>query len=190
MTPASSARRAAAERPARRGDDEALQRVARLGPQALLQRRVLGVDRQEAPAAAPQRVEHQRAAGDEALLVREREVRPALQRREAGLQPGGADDRVEHDVGPCRPHELGRTLRPLVHVALEDRARPRGGGRVAERDVLRPVRVRGRHERLVLAARGQRDDLEAGVAGGDVECLGTDGAGSPEDRDALHGTSS
>ncbi len=151
---------------------------------------MLGVDRQQPPAAAPERVQHQRAAGDEALLVGQREVRPALERGEARLQAGRADDRVEDDVRPGRPHELDRALRALVHVPVEDRPRPRRRGRVAERDVRRPVRVRGSDERLVLRVRGQRDDLQAGMVGGDVERLGTDGAGSPEDRDALHGISS
>ena len=70
------------------------QRVARLAAEALLQRGVLGVDRQQPPAAARERVQHERPAGDEALLVGQREV--------------GAGTRAWRGSPPGRPRRRSR----------------------------------------------------------------------------------
>ena len=100
--------RSAAERPAAGRHDQRLDRVDVLGRQQLLQRRVLGVDRQQARAAARERRAHERPARDEALLVGERDVDAGVERRQRGLEPGRPDDRVEHDVGAALGGELRR----------------------------------------------------------------------------------
>ena len=58
---------------------------------------VLAVDREDAGAALARRLEHERTAGDEALLVGQRQGDASAQSREGGAQAGGADDGVEHD---------------------------------------------------------------------------------------------
>ena len=99
LTSASSAARAPAERAARGRDDQRLDGAGRLVPQQLVERRVLGVDRHERGAAAGGRREHEVAAGDEALLVRERDVDAGLERGERRAQARDADAGVQHEVG-------------------------------------------------------------------------------------------
>src|SRR5690606_31556997 len=86
------------ERPAGRGQYE-LADVGRPGAlQTLEDRAVLAVDRDEFADPLPQRIQDERPADDERFLVREREPLPRPQRGQRGLQPGGADDRVQDDV--------------------------------------------------------------------------------------------
>ena len=122
VTSASSAAERAAERPAARGHDQRLDRLGLLARQQLVQRRVLGVDRQQLRAAARERLAHERAAGDEALLVGERDVDAGLQRRQRRLEPGRADDGVEHDVRPALGSQL-RDARLPSSTRPEKRAR-------------------------------------------------------------------
>ena len=88
----------AAERPARGGEHERVHGVRRPPVEELKRGRVLGVDREQAPSPAPPGGHREVAAGDEALLVREREVDAALEGPEGRRQAGEADDRVEDDV--------------------------------------------------------------------------------------------
>ena len=72
-----------------------------LGPpflEALEERRVLAVDRQDPAAAARLRRGRELAGRDEALLVREREVDAVLERPERRVDAGEADDGVQDDV--------------------------------------------------------------------------------------------
>ena len=115
-------------------------------------------------AAAPARGERELAGGDEALLVREREVDAALERPQRRGQPGEADDRVQDEVG------LG---------GLEQRRRV-----AADLDVLDAVRRGERRE--VGRARRERAELELGMRGDDLERLAADRAGGAEQGDALH----
>ena len=74
--------RAAAERPAGAGEHERVDLLAARALEALEERRVLAVDREDPSAAALARGERELAGGDEALLVREREVDAVLERPE------------------------------------------------------------------------------------------------------------
>ncbi len=71
---------AAAERSARGGEHDGVDRLRGTALQALEERRVLAVDRQEPPSSPLQRCERQLAGCNQALLVREREIDPALER--------------------------------------------------------------------------------------------------------------
>ena len=78
--------------------------------QALGQRRVLGVDRHDLVRPLQGRPD-QRAAGDQRLLVGQRERAAGAQRGQRGREPERPDDAVEHDV--ARPlGQLGHRLRP------------------------------------------------------------------------------
>ena len=131
VTCSSSAR----ERP-RNGPPEAVRTsdstVSRIAPlEALEERRVLAVDRQQQAAAAAMGGDGELAGRDEALLVRERERDAALERPQRRLDAGEADDRVEDDVRLAGVEE-------------------RGGG-AADLDVLDAVR--GRERRRAAACR-------------------------------------
>ena len=105
-----------------------------LAGEQLLQRGVLGVHRQQARAAARERLPHERAARDEALLVGERDVDARLQRGQRRLEPRGADDGVEDDVRAALGGQLRDPLGAGQHAPGEAAARPLGRGRVGEGD--------------------------------------------------------
>src|SRR6185503_13320989 len=114
---------------------------------------------QDPPFPLPPRGRRELAAGDQALLVREREVDPVLERPERSGQPREADDGVEHNVG------LG-LLQKLSEVTADL-------GEWGEAlDVLRARR--GGHE------------LELGMGADDLQRLVADRPGRSEERDALH----
>src|SRR5581483_10931260 len=84
--------RAAAKRAAGGGEDERVDLLRRAPFEALEGGAVLAVDGEQ-PAAAPlPGREGELTGGDEALLVREREVDAALERPERDREPGEADD--------------------------------------------------------------------------------------------------
>ena len=64
-------------------------------------------------------------AGHEALLVRERDVGARGEGRERGPEAGGADDRVQHEVGPARCDQLLDAARPAEHDDAVELARGR-----------------------------------------------------------------
>ena len=175
-TSASSARRAPAERSAARGEHDARDLTHLAGAQRLPDRGVLGVDRHDLAAARRPRLGDDRARGDEALLVGEREALAGFERGERGGEAGEADDRVEDDVGVGVRGELGERAGVVEAGTREIR-------RHAE---LGPLLL----EQVGVAPGGERDDAEVvAVAAQDVERLGADGPGRPEDDDAGgHGT--
>ena len=73
--------------------------------QALRERGVLGVDGHDLARLGG--LEHQRAAGDQRLLVGQRQPRAAVERGQRRLQPERTDQRIEHDVGLGVAHQLG-----------------------------------------------------------------------------------
>ena len=90
--------------------------------QALVDGAVLAVDGHELGAGRrPQRL-HDRAGGDQALLVGEPETLAGAQRLDRDGEPGEPDDAVDHDVGRPRPGRPDR--RP---PRSPRRARPRPG---------------------------------------------------------------
>ena len=148
--------RAAAERAAARGQDDAL-RLAEL--RALEERRVLAVDRDQLAPAPLLRRERELAGGDEALLVRERERDAVLERPHRRREPGEADDGVQDDVGLGALEQLGRVAADLRQRREPvDRRRARRGG----------------------------DELELGMRVDHLDRLAADRAGRAEQGDPLH----
>jgi hypothetical protein len=97
---------------------------------------VLAVHGQD-PAAAPlARGERELPGGDEALLVREREVDAVPERPQRRVDAGEADDRVEDDIGLRAFEELGEVAADLLQrrVDVVERTRRR---RARARDVPR-----------------------------------------------------
>ena len=145
--------RRAAERPTAGGEQDAAHLVRGTGAQRLVDGGVLRVDRHDLAAAVSPLLGDDRPAGDEALLVGQRESLAVRQRRQRGGKAGEADDGVEDDIGLGQRSqrrervgrvdaevravgcdvEIGRLPRKQLFVAAGGRARRRGSGRDAMR---------------------------------------------------------
>jgi hypothetical protein len=158
---------AAAERPARRGEDELGDGLAPPPLEALEHSRVLRVDGEQQSPAELVRPQREVAGGDEALLVRERERHSALERPERRAHAGETDDRVQHDVGLGAVEQLGEVASDL-HV-LD-----------AVLGCERLERRRAGRERAELELRVPLDDLDR---------LAADRARRAEEGDTPHGLS-
>ena len=154
----------------------------------LVQRGVLGVDGDELRAGGLAERHHELAADDERLLVGERDVDPLGERDDRRPEAGGADDRVEHEVGAGLGDEPDEPLRPGEHLAVRPRlGGARGGVGVAQRDPVDAVGAGLRDQRLVRALGREPDERERlRGAGHDVERLPADRAGGAEDQEPLH----
>ena len=144
--------RAPAERAARRGEHELVDRARRLAGEQLVQRGVLGVDGDDLRAGGLGERHDELAADDERLLVGQREVDALPQRRDRRAEPRGADQRVEDEVGARLEHEPHEPLGPAQHLAVGPRLGGlRGGVRVGQRDPRR------RRTRRACATSGSHD---------------------------------
>src|SRR6266508_3870869 len=141
------------------GEHERMHLVDTPALEALERGRVLAVDRNQPSAAPPPGLERELAGGDQALLVREREIDAVLQRPERRRQPGEADDGIEDEVG------LG-ALEELCQIAPD-----LGQRREA---VDRP------------GARGGSTELQLRVGADDLQRLAPDRARSAQESDSLH----
>ena len=129
---------AAAEGPAGRGQDQPLNRARPLRADQLVERRVLGVHRDDLGVRGLGERRDQLAADHQALLVGEREVDALRQRDDRRAEAGGADHGVQHQVGFRLDDQLADAL-----FARQDLASPlRGGPAPPHRDrrVLRRER--------------------------------------------------
>ena len=164
------AARAPAKRAAGRGQDEVLDRPGPLAGDQLMQRGVLGVDGQDLRAGRLRERHHELAADDERLLVGEREVDALAERRDRRAEPGGADERVQDEVGAGLEHELDEPLGAGQHLPvgpLLGRARGRVG--VGERDPVdaeaaAPGRSVRRDERSALSPTSSRSGSRATIS--------------------------
>jgi hypothetical protein len=181
--------RPAPERAARRCQHQRLERLRGSALQALLQRRVLAVDRQQQTAAAAHGGGHQLAARHQALLVGEGQIAARVERRHRGLEPGGANDRVQHDVGSELAHQLDHAARPAQHPAIEFRARAFGDGGIGQRDHVGAVLARSRDRLGVRSVRGQAGETQVRVVANDLERLTADRAGRAQNGHRPHGVS-
>ena len=178
-----------AERAAGGGHRETLDRAGpgvALRRDQLVQRRVLGVDRQDPRARRLGERGDELAADDQRLLVGERQVDPLAERHDRRAKARRADDRVQHEVGRGLEHQLDEALRPGVHGARRPRLRRQlGAVLVGQGDLRDGVRARLLDERLPGGARREADQLEL-VGGVDhLERLHADRAGRPEYEDPL-----
>ena len=176
----------AAKRAARRGDDDPLHRSVGRPLQALGESRMLAVNGQQLPACAITRLEHQRAARDEALLVGQGHVRAALERCEGGCEPGRPHHGVQHHVGTAAAHQLCRRIGPLQHRARELRSRQGRGCRVCQGDGVRTLFAGGCHQRAGAGRGGQAAQREAGMVAHDLERLHPHRAGRAQDGNRSH----
>ena len=155
-------------------DQRARPRRAPSPAQALEERRVLAVDRQRAPPPLRGRgVEHQRAAGDQALLVGQRDVDAAPRAR-----PGSASSPAAPTTAFSTMSRAGLGGQPATpsrageHLAVEQPRRALGRGRVGQGASLDPHVGGRRPEPRPARAGGERDELEpSGCASHDVERL-------------------
>ena len=198
VTSASSSARAAAERSAAGGEHQPGHLAAGAAAQALGQRRVLGVDRHELPRRRGRG--DQLAAGDQRLLVGQRDGAPGRERRRASgrspIEPviplrttsAGRAASSSAARGPARIS--GSEYSPLAQPRL------RGGGVEGQLEVLRGG---GPGDGDGADAEGQRllgeqgdvpspggqagDPQPVGVLLGDRDRLPADGAGRPEHGD-------
>ena len=117
------------ERTTRRGEDEGVNLVGRAPLEALKRRRVLAVDRKQSSPAAALCSEGELARGDEALLVRERQVDSPFERPQGGREPREPHDGVEDQVGLRAFEQNGQIAADLGQRRQSvDRLGP-GGGR-------------------------------------------------------------
>jgi hypothetical protein len=153
--------RLAAERPAAGGEQDATHLVRGAGAQRLVDGGVLRVDGHDLAAAASPLLGDDGTAGDETLLVGQREALAVRQRRQRCRQPGEADDGVEDDVCPGQRRERRQRVRRVD----------------AEVDAIgRDVEGRGllREQLLVASGRQCNHAVPVAVRRDDVERLSPD----------------
>ena len=136
-------------------------------PQRLRDGGVLGVDGDD--LAGPRGARDQLTSDDQALLVRQREGRPGVERGERGGETDRPGDPVEDDVGGGVAHESDGLVDPERRAVDAERRRLRreAGGVAAGRQAhhLEPVPVRGDHlERLRADRTGRTEDQDAAHA--------------------------
>jgi hypothetical protein len=178
------------ERPAAGGEEEAgdpVRPAGGVGVDALVYGGVLAVDGDQLGTGRGSRSLDDRPAGDERLLVRQRQAASGLERSHGDPEPGKSHDRVHHRVG------IRRHLGEGVGADHELRA-PRGQpSKLAEAGFV----PQGDHQGAELGRlpregpdrrpRPECDQLEAVRVGPhDVERLGADRARRPEDGDGSH----
>jgi hypothetical protein len=127
--------------------------------------RVLAVHRQQKPFSATPGVQSEISGCDEALLVRECERHPVVERPERGAYSCEADDGVQDDVGLGALEELRDVASDLRVLDAEVRGEP------IER----------------LRARRERTDREVVILGDDIERLATDRARRAEQGNSSRG---
>ncbi len=144
------------------------------------------------------RVLDERAAHDERLLVRQRQGVAGMQRGESRREPDRTGHAVQHDAGsfewPAR--DLGGGVRPRDELERRTRdAGPRRRGRqrrfeVGRRAARDPDNLDVELGSLIgnqiepVSTGSEPDDAEqVGIASNDVERLGADGSGRPQDDD-------
>jgi hypothetical protein len=149
--------------PGRRQDDSGDGRAV-TSLEALMDGRVLAVDRKEQPSTPLPRFERKAAGSYEALLVGQREGDAPLERPERRWKARETDDGVQDDV------RLGH-VQQRREIAAD----------------LRVLHAKFSGQRVELAGAGrERADLELVVAVDDVERLAPDRPRGAQDRNSLH----
>src|SRR5205823_7706973 len=152
----------AAERPTGTREHERIDLLSASTLEALVECGMLTVDWKHAARSAYPSGEGELARRDEALLVREREVDSPLERPQRGVDPGEANDRVQHHVGLRLFQQLGEVAAHLLQRRVDVVERRRAGCSRTE------------------LARGMRLD--------DLDRLAADRPGCTQEGDPSHGS--
>ena len=153
--------RGLAERPAGRGENEPPHRLRRAALEALKNRRVLAVHRQHADAVFAGLSHHDFTGHHENFLRRHGDVLAGADRGQGRLQPGGADDGDQHDVGAWQRGQLDQSLVAGGHAdAVELWAEFGGLFRRANGDQLGAKLQRLACEEFRVAARSEADEAD------------------------------
>ena len=183
-------RRTSAERSSRRGQDEPSDLRPGAPVQALVDRVVLAVDRQNGDATAAGGLGDDAASHHEHFLVRKRDGLAVLDGRDHRFEPlgprGGAQHEVDVGMRGDRDEAVtaGTAERHVADPGLFE-AIERGAGR--HRRNRWPIAGDLCREQIGVFSRRQPDDLQAiGVRVDDGQRVLADGPGRAEDGDALH----
>ena len=129
-----------AKRPAGGRQDNAAHRRGRVTLQALEDRVVFAVDRQQ-PDAVGARLRHDELAGHHQDLLRgEGEILARGQRRQRGSQPDGADHGHEHQVGLRQLRQIDQAAKSTVELRAGRKRRQIGAG-FCQRAILENANV-------------------------------------------------
>ena len=169
----------AAERAARTGQEQLLDRLALLALQALEKGAVLTVDRQNGDALLLRAAHDDLAGDDERLLVGERDVLLGVERLHRRLEAGKAHhrghDRVDGGIGRRIDERL--TAAGELRLARVARLEARVGRLVGEHGELRLKLADLLFEQFIARIGSEHGDVEElAVAAHDVERLRADGA--------------
>ena len=130
----------AAERSPGGGQDQTVDRSGALGGEELMERCVLGVDREDGGTGGLRQRGHELSADHERLLVGQREVDAFGQRGDGREQPGRADDRVEDHVALAFGDQPHHTVGTGEHLSARPRLAGLGRGvGIGQRDPAHPV---------------------------------------------------
>ena len=178
------ARVALAERAAAGGEHQPAHAVRALAAQALPERAVLAVDRQDARPARGRPGLDQLARHHQHLLGGGGDGPAGVERRQGRRQRGGAGDGHAHHVALHGGH-LADGVLPGAHAGGDALARSAAPPRAARSTPKRSTTV---GEAGDVAARDRADQLEAlGEALDDVAALPADRAGGAEEDDPARG---
>ncbi len=182
------------ERATAGGEDETLDPVGPPGvgeglvrAQALVQRTVLGVDRNDLGSRGTPGLLHDRAGGDERFLVGERQAPSRFECGQGDREPGETDDGVDHGLGAagCIGQGLGSVMdRHVRRHRLTDSVGGRFGGHHHQRRRELPDLL---DDGIDRRAGGNGDDVETvGFGAHDVEGLRPDRSCRSQNRNRRH----
>jgi hypothetical protein len=110
---------------------------------------VLGVDGDHAGAGGLGERHHELASHHQALLVGERQIDALAERRHGGPEPGGAHQRVQHEVAVGAGDQLDQPFRARQHLSPgPGLGGPRRGRLVRERDPAHAMGLGLLHEQV------------------------------------------
>ena len=148
---------------------------------------MLAVHGQQVYAVFPDSVGDEVAAGDKALLVRQRQVVAALDGGQRGIQARNADDGIQHGARAVHRCQLPQAVRAFQQLRCVCLPCQRGGQlfkgcRVGDGNVLR-VELGNLGQQLVNAGIGRQAEHLVAVHTADVQTLGADGSGGTQQGD-------
>ena len=186
--------RITAERAAGRREHQLRDLLVGAGPQTLRHRRMLRIHRHQ--LARIRGVQHQLAAGDQRLLVRQSQPRRTLQGRQRGVQPQRTHQGVEDDVVRAQLRPLHQTASRVgaaddmaVHLGVDDVRGARAGDGDLVAGQAEPANLLQQHIRLRPVGRDADQLEDVRIVLDDLQGLGPDRPRTPKNYYAfLHPT--